>query len=239
MTWVTLAGQWHWGTPPKQHREEAESCAPATTAWLHCSVLNRSISACPGKSLKLPAANEPAPPCKPFFPPEAAEAQGTDITEPLAGTHHGWKRKIDAIAAETPSQKAALNSSHPHSKQQNSHQASAKAADRETLAGHSQHIVCKSCESMAGSQERSTPCSLSNCVCTELLRGRETKVGDENNDAEGKQPAPLQGREQTENQMGRYGCCYVTGRGNEKTQSLFFWQNCFWAYFLGPLLAFM
>lgn len=77
-----------------------------------------------------------------------------DITEALAGAHHGWKRKTDATAAETPSQKAALRSPHPHSKQQKPQQASARAADRETLAGHSQHIVCKSCESMAGSQER-------------------------------------------------------------------------------------
>lgn len=47
-------------------------------------------------------------------------------------------------------------------------------------------------------------------------------MGDENNDAEGKQPAPLQGREQTENQVGRYECCCAAGRENEKTQSLFF-----------------
>lgn len=40
---------------------------------------------------------------------------------------------------------------------------------------------------------------------------------DENNDAEGKEPAPLQGREQTENQVGRYGCYCVAGRENEKT----------------------
>lgn len=77
-----------------------------------------------------------------------------DTTEVLAGAHHGWKRNTDAIAAEMPSQKAALRSSHPHSKQQKSQQAGARAADRETPAGHSQHIVCKSCESMAGSQER-------------------------------------------------------------------------------------
>lgn len=71
----------------------------------------------------------------------------------------------------------------------------------------------------------SAPCLLSNCVCTELLRGKETKVGDENNDAEGKQPAPLQGREQTENQASRYGCYCVAGRKNEKKSVS--WQNLF------------
>lgn len=60
----------------------------------------------------------------------------------------------DAIAAELPSQKAALRSSRPHSKQQKSHQADIRAADREALASHPQHIVCRSRESMAGSQER-------------------------------------------------------------------------------------
>lgn len=74
--------------------------------------------------------------------------------------HRAWTSLVeeeyhwDVTAAEMLSQKAALRSSHPHSKQQKSQQAGARAADRETLAGHSQHIVCKSCESMAGSQER-------------------------------------------------------------------------------------
>lgn len=85
----------------------------------------------------------------------------------------------------------------------------------------------------------SAPCSLSNCVCTELLKGRETKVRDENNDAEGKQPAPLQGREQTENQMGRYDCCCVAGSENEKTQSLFSDKTFFGLNFPRPLLAFI
>lgn len=62
---------------------------------------------------------------------------------------------------------------------------------------------------------------------------------DENNDAEGKQPAPLQGREQTENQMGRYDCCCVAGSENEKTQSLFSDKTFFGLNFPRPLLAFI
>lgn len=61
-------------------------------------------------------------------------------------------------------------------------------------------------------------------------------MGDENNDAEGKQPAPLQGREQTENQAGRYECCFAAGRENEKTQSLFFDKTFSGLIFLGPFL---
>lgn len=85
-------------------------------------------------------------------------------------------------------------------------------------------------------RRESAPCSLSNCVCTELLRGMETKVGDENNGAEGKQPAPLPGGEQTENQVGRYGWCCVAGRENEKTQSQFFDKTFFGLVLLGPFL---
>lgn len=59
---------------------------------------------------------------------------------------------------------------------------------------------------------------------------------DKNNGAEGKQPAPLRGGEQTENQVGRYRCCCTTRGENEKTQSLFFDKTFFGLVLLGPFL---
>lgn len=47
-------------------------------------------------------------------------------------------------------------------------------------------------------------------------------MGVANNDAEGKQPAPPAGGEQTENTVGRCGCCCDGREGNEKKQSLLF-----------------
>lgn len=92
--------------PLKGHRETAESCPPASTASAHIKAAG--ISGCPGRSLKPPASNQPAPPWKALFPPEAAEVQSTDTTEATAGAQDRWKRKTDAIAAKMLPQKELL-----------------------------------------------------------------------------------------------------------------------------------
>lgn len=95
--------------PPGHAAQETQSWAAESTAWAH--IKEAGISGCSGRNGKPPASNQPGPPCKWLVPPEAAEAQGMDITEATVGARVAGKgRQVSSLTGCHP-KKAALRSS--------------------------------------------------------------------------------------------------------------------------------
>lgn len=135
-----------------------------------------------------------------------------------------------------PSQKAALRFSHAQGKQQQCHQGGARAADRSPGWPLPAHCVQEPWINGRFPGEGAHRARYLIVFALNFWDGWRQKWGLKIMMLRANSLLPCRGGEQTENQGGRYGCCCVAERENEKTQSLFFDKTFFGLIFLGPFL---